>query len=54
MALRTDNPKTTGFPCHIVKLDIGTTAGHVGRDGNGSCLAGLSYDFCFDFMELRI
>ena len=34
--------------------DIRTAPGHIGRNGNGSVLACMAYDFCFLFMELRI
>ena len=54
VTLCTDDLQTTGFSCHIVKLDIGTTTSHVCSDGNGSCLSCLCNDLCFQFMELRV
>ena len=54
MTLGTDDLQTAGLSCHIVKLDIGTTACHVGRDGNGICLSCLSYDLSLKLMELGI
>src|SRR5699024_3026280 len=44
MALRTDDLQTAGLSRHFVQLDIRTTARHVGGDGNGARLSGLSDD----------
>ena len=54
MTLSTDNLQTAGLSCHIVKFDIGTTACHVGCDGNGICLSCLCYDLSLKLMELGI
>ena len=54
MALGTDDLKTAGCKCFLIKLNIGTTSRHVGSDGNVSVNTGLSNDLSFSFMELRI
>ena len=54
MTFCTNDLQTTGFSCHIVKLDIRTTTCHVGSNCNSSCLSGLCNDLSLQFMELRI
>src|SRR5699024_11967364 len=54
LTLRTDDLQTAGLSRHIVQLDIRTTARHVGGDGNGARLSGLSDDLRLQFMELEI
>ena len=54
MTLCTDDHQTTGISCHIIQLNIRTTASHVSGNGNCPCLTCLCYDLCLQFMELGI
>ena len=54
MTLCTDDFQTAGLSCHIVQLDIGTTACHVGCNRNSTCLTSLCNDLSLKLMELRI
>ena len=54
MTLCTDDLQATGFSCHIIKLNIRTTACHVGCNGNRSVHTGIGNNFCFQLMELGI
>ena len=54
MTLGTDDLQTAGCLCLIIQLDIGTTAGHVRCDRNGSVTTCLCYDFSLQLMELRV
>ena len=54
MTLCTDDLQTTGFSCHIVQLDISTTASHVGCDRNSTSLTSLCNDLSLKLMEFRI
>ena len=54
MTLCTDDLQTTDLSCDVIQLNIGTTACHVGRNGNRSVYTGIGNDFCFQFMELGV
>ncbi len=54
VALRTDNHQTACRPCLLVKLDIRTTACHVGSDGHCTVLSGIRHDFRLKLMEFCV
>ena len=54
MALCADDLQSAQGSGLLVQLDIGTTAGHVGRDGHGAVYTGIGHDLRFHLMELRI
>jgi len=54
MTLCTDDHQATGISCHIIQLNIRTTASHVSGNGNCPCLTCLCYDLCLQFMEFGI
>ena len=58
MALGTDDSQTTGCLYLRRKLNIGTTTGHVGGNGNGtltvSALSGQCYDVGLLLVQLSI
>ena len=54
MPLRADYKQTAGTLCLLIQLDIGTTACHIGCNGNRIMNTGILDDGCFLFMELRI
>ena len=54
VTLGTDDLQTAGLFCLVIQLNIGTTACHVGGDGNGSVNTGILDDLSLQLMELRI
>ena len=54
MALCTDDLQTACLSGHIVQLNIRTTAGHIGGNGNSTRLTGMGYDLSLHLMELGI
>ncbi len=54
VALGTDDGQTTGFLDFRRKLDVSTTAGHIGGNGNGTCLPGLGNDVGFLLMKFCV
>jgi len=50
MAFGADDGQTAQFHDSRSQFDIGSTAGHVGGDGHGPELAGVSHDLGFAFM----
>ena len=54
VTFRADDFQAPCFTCHIIQLDIRSTAGHVGGDGNGSRHTGLGHDLRLQLMELGI
>ena len=54
VTLCTDDLQTADFSCHVIKLNIRTTACHVGCNGNRSVYTGIGNDFRFQFMELGV
>ena len=54
MTLRTNNFKASGLPCRIIKLNIRTTARHVGGDGNGSMNTCIRHNFSLQLVKLGV
>ena len=54
MPLRSNNHQTAQLGNTFAQLDIRTTAGHVGSNGNGPGLSGLSDNLSFHLMKLGI
>ena len=54
MAFCTDDLQTSGCLGHLVQLNIGTTACHVGSNGNIPGFSCMCYDLCLFLMELGV
>ena len=54
MPLRTHNMKTARCSCFLIQLNIGTTAGHVGRNGYRTVHTGFRNNRRFLLMKLCI
>ena len=54
MTLCTNDLQTAGCSCLVIQLDIGTTAGHVGSDGNCPMLSGFCDDLRLHLMILCV
>ena len=54
MFLRTDDSETTSFLHTRPELDVRTTTGHVGGDGDGACQTRLRHDLGFALVLFRV
>ena len=54
MAFGSNELKTAQFSGNLIKLDISTTAGHIGSDGNRTVNTSIGYNLRLQLMELRI
>ena len=54
MALGAQNSQTASFTHLRRQLDVGTTAGHVGGNGNGACLTSLGHNLGLTLVLLGV
>ena len=54
MALSTDDSQTTGSLHLVGELDVGTTTGHIGGDGDGALQTCLGYDVGLLLVEFSV
>src|SRR5215469_12980593 len=54
MLLRTDDVEAAPFGHSLAEHDVGSSSGHVRRDGYGAALARLSDNLCFPLILPRV